>query len=128
MHYQRWANEINGWTNLWHNCFFEFRISLCQLQAFQKSKIAILGLIKGGQIKLKSGQAWAHVGQTFCIIYFLNFEIGGGLVKGGQEKIKSGQNFGIIGFLNFKFRGANFMLFKKAKLLFRLNKRWAKNI
>ena len=42
----------------------------------------------------------------------------------GQTWANVGQTFGIIGFLNFEFGGANFTLFKKQNCVFRLNKRW----
>ena len=59
-----------SFANLWHNWFFEFRIWSCQLHAFEKSKIAFLGLIKSRQKKFKSGQMWANIGQTFGVIGF----------------------------------------------------------
>ena len=67
-----------------------FIFNACQIHSFRKSKIEFLGLIKGGQKKLKFGETWANIGQTFDIICFLNFE----------------------------FEGTNFTLFKQAKLRF----------
>ena len=55
--------------------------------AFSKNKTVFLGLIKGWQKKLKYGQTWANVGQTFGIICFLNFEFGGAEKKYGQKFI-----------------------------------------
>ena len=53
-----------------------FNFNACQHHAFRKSKIVFLGLIKSRQKKLKFGQTWVNVGQTFGIICFLNFEFG----------------------------------------------------
>ena len=88
-----------------------------------------------GKKKLKSGQTWANVRQTFGIICFLNFEFRGAekkiwskiyfficcITRGGQTKLMGGQtwaNFGQTSGMNFtfkiKFGGFNFTEVERA--------------
>ena len=106
---------------------------------FLKNQNCVFGLNKRRAKKLKSGQIWANVGQTFGIICFLNFEFEGAakkirskiyfriccIIRGGQMKLMAGktwtnvgQTFGRIVFLNFEFGIAIFTLFEKVKLHF----------